>query len=251
MRLDRVTITGADNSVRPLDLARLTDTHPFVEWGILVSRSQTDANGPRWPSRAWISDLQALKIQRAGTDEHPIKLALHVCGRWVRELLMGENAVPLDLLEAFDRVQLNFHADGSPANYRLLREALPSLGERQIIFQIDGAMGKRHLQEMWRLDPEGELDLVPLFDVSHGRGVLPESWPSPIAPGVYHGYAGGLGPVGLTAQLDHIDRAAGSSRVWVDMETNVRSHDDRTFDLEKVRLVLEAAQHHIAAPAAT
>ena len=31
--LDRVTITGADDSVRPTDLLELSREFPFVEWG--------------------------------------------------------------------------------------------------------------------------------------------------------------------------------------------------------------------------
>ena len=63
MKLDRVTITGADDSVDPLQLRALSLEFPFVEWGILVSHSNTICTSypkPRFPSPKWIADLQGL-----------------------------------------------------------------------------------------------------------------------------------------------------------------------------------------------
>ena len=37
MILDRVTITGADDSIHVEQLAELSQAYPYVEWGILVS----------------------------------------------------------------------------------------------------------------------------------------------------------------------------------------------------------------------
>ena len=38
MKLTRVTITGADDSVEPRALAELSEAFPFVEWGLLMSK---------------------------------------------------------------------------------------------------------------------------------------------------------------------------------------------------------------------
>jgi hypothetical protein len=94
---------------------------------------------------------------------------------------------------------------------------------------------------------------------------LPKAWPNPIylkstESGQvlnrwdYHGYAGGLGPDNLEEQIPRILEAAsykGFSKeiqegdIWIDMETKVRSDQDRQFDLEKVEHCLEIAAPHI------
>ena len=77
-----------------------------------------------------------------------------------------------------------------------------------------------------------------LFDLSHGAGVLPEQWPKPL-PGIRCGYAGGLSPDNIKEQLTLISAAVGDTPIWIDMETHVRSNNDRLFDLGKVEQVLK------------
>jgi hypothetical protein len=77
--------------------------------------------------------------------------------------------------------------------------------------------------------------------------VVPSTWPAPI-PGVdYHGYAGGLGPKTLPVELPRIAAAAGAARTWIDMESRVRSADDKLLDLHKVRACLAFAANEGAA----
>jgi hypothetical protein len=259
MRLDRVTITGADDSIgHPANLIPLTKEFPFVEWGILASRSQ-NGDGvrgntiffPRYPSFRWIAQLKEL------SDSNKMNLSLHLCGKWVRDLLVGEISVPSSLLDgpAFQRVQLNFHAEKTACNPPQFHAALNSIGSKrrptmesatQWIFQIDGANGNVHLESLYGendLD-RGDVDAVPLFDISGGAGILPTEWPKPEymendVDNIYHGYAGGLGPETLQQQFPLIADAAGETRIWIDMETSVRSDGDRLFDLDKVRRCLE------------
>jgi hypothetical protein len=68
--------------------------------------------------------------------------------------------------------------------------------------------------------------------------VLAKEWPKPLED-VLCGYAGGLGPDNIEAQLELISKAVGNREIWVDMETHVRSNDDQRFDLDKVEKVLE------------
>lgn len=246
MILDRVTITGADCSVSPRDLAALSEEFPFVEWGILVSASQGTAEKnhvfvPRFPDKEWIEDLKKVAAQ------NPMQLSMHICGRWVRQLLLGKVDLPEWLIHgpAFRRIQLNFHAEDTPCNPQEFYISLLSLGHRQYIFQIDGVVGNKHLESVYaENDDKFIIDAVPLFDVSGGAGTLPKEWPKPCYMAndvdyVYHGYAGGLGPDNLETQLPLIAEVAGNARIWVDMETKVRSEDDKQFDLGKVRKCLE------------
>lgn len=245
MNLDRVTITGADNSVKQSDLLELTREFPFVEWGILVSASRTHAidGSPRFPSKAWIARLQDL-----AAEHKELRLSLHVCGKWVRDLLIGKTSDMPHWLSGpqFPRWQLNFHAEVMPINAEAFREALMMMCEgKQVIFQIDG-----HLGQQYAADADSEkgspYEVVPLFDGSHGAGVLPGEWPRPFDLDTYHGYAGGLGPENLSDQLPRIAHAAGEARFWVDMETKVRSEADQKFDLAKVRRCLEIARDFMA-----
>jgi len=70
-----------------------------------------------------------------------------------------------------------------------------------------------------------------LFDESKGRGVVASSWPPP-PPNAKFGYAGGLGPATLGAQLPLMRAAVSSSSsehgrqsasFWVDMESSLRT----------------------------
>lgn len=82
-------------------------------------------------------------------------------------------------------------------------------------------------------------NVAALFDLSHGAGLLPAEWPSGF-PGRYCGYAGGLSPVNVAAQLDRVAEVAGGP-FWVDAETHLRSGDDQVFDLARVESFLAAA----------
>lgn len=253
MNLDRVTMTGADHSIRPEDLLSLSQEFPFVEWGILVSNSSTGRS--RFPYYEWIIKLQEV------ASVHPLQLSLHICGRWTRDLLIGYASLPPFMLNYFQRVQLNFHADRTKCEPDKFAKALSEISDgRQFIFQLDGALGNEHMEQVSdSADCAGmNLDCVGLFDVSGGAGIVPREWPKPqylyCVPGEhgegvevfeYHGYAGGLGPDTLEQELPRIAEAAGDCRIWIDMETRVRSDDDRVFDLEKVRRCLEICQPHV------
>lgn len=244
--LDRVTFTGPDNSIKPEDLLALSREFPFVEWGILASAGQT-GKCPRFPDTSWIEALQKLHGQ------NDMNLSLHLCGRWVRELLKGRVIFSRDLLHSFQRVQLNFHAEKSLCDPEQFVSALIWIGDpRQFIFQIDGGIGNEHLEAVFAYAGE-VVDAVALFDISGGAGILPERWPKPLYFASaneyrYHGYAGGLGPNNLEEQLPLILEAADGGRIWIDMETRVRSGDDKIFDLDKVRRCLEIAAPYVRTP---
>lgn len=262
MAIDRVTITGADDSVRPQDLIPLTREFPFVEWGILASENNTHQRMgcPRYPSPRWLADLQAV----AETTGQLPNLALHINGRWVRKLLVGENIVPHEHFHCFGRVQLNFHAERNNCLPRDFAACLNAIG-KTFIFQLDGAKGNAHMDAA---NEYAAKNCHGLFDVSGGAGILPNEWPKPIYldvdPGehgggieyhAYHGYAGGLGPENLDEQIPRILAAAAGTehtregRIWIDMETRVRSDNDRTFDLAKVRRCLEISAPFVRAAA--
>lgn len=242
MRIKQIAFTGADDVTDPRLLVDLSRQVPQVEWGILMSRKMEGER--RFPTLGWLRRL--VKVALA-TPSQP-RLAAHLCGAALREVVAGDFLLYRerhDVLWVFNRVQLNFHGtkigqvDGlrsvlSPGSgYTVwdgVRHAHP-----EFIFQMDGV----NEDTFHALRGEG-LPVSPLFDLSHGEGAAPEAWPPPV-PGLYCGYAGGLGPHNLAEQLPRIADAAGGRDVWIDMETLVRNDDD-VFDLDKVKRCLDIAE---------
>lgn len=216
MKLDRVTMTGADDSIEPEQLVELSNEFPFVEWGILLSASRFGGN--RFPSREWLERLYEVLRQTPA-----MAVSFHVCGQWVREIC-GGNWTPLfvnigPILHYGKRVQLNFHAYQhllAPRFVEAIKERCTEHGW-QVIFQCVAVTDR--LVSVVR---GAGLDVVPLYDKSGGTGVVPNNWPKAIG-GVYSGYAGGLGPDNLASELPVIAEAAGDERFWIDMETKIRT----------------------------
>jgi hypothetical protein len=229
--LDRVTVTGADDSVAPATLGVLSDVYPRTEWGILVSENQTIIEGgtPRFPSMEWLQALHSEACRRE------LQLSLHLCGRWVRELCKGSWG-PLigalgSIMDVFQRVQLNFHGYVHKLVPKEFFKSLRLLDgqfneSKQYIFQLDG------VNDWIASNACGEgLDVSVLYDRSGGAGKLPEEWTAPMA-GIYTGYAGGLGSENVTEQLEKLEQLVGDEPTWIDAETRVRT--DEKFDQDKV-----------------
>ncbi len=224
MTLNRVTITGADDSISAHELKSLSREFPFVEWGILFSMTQQGR--PRFPSERWIDHLP-----------EGLNYAAHLCGRYASDLVLTVHfswaSNPNNHPNIFQRIQLNYRGQFHRA-HSYLGNALAYLPDTRWIFQCDGVND----QSVYRLVREEPELRAPLFDTSGGAGVLPDSWPRAWEDS-YCGYAGGLGPDNVTAQLDRIVVAAHELPFWIDMQRRVRSEDDVQFDLGKVRRVLE------------
>lgn len=234
MILDRVTITGADQWTYIPEMVEISQEFPFVEWGILFSAKHQGVS-PRYPAEEW---LQAL---RKTAEKLPLNLSAHLCGRWVRDVVIDASLTfkeqRKDLWPLFQRVQLNFHAEPHKRHHAFAGRLLEDPG-KQYIFQIDGRN-----DDLWEHARTVLGDrAVPLFDRSGGAGELPDQWPK-VFEDVYGGYAGGLGPDNLTSQLELIEAAAGKARIWIDMETRVRTEEK--FDLAKVRRAVEQASEWI------
>lgn len=238
--LRKVTITGADDSIDPISLFQIAERYPFVEWGILLSKSSE--GNPRFPSTRWLREL--VELQSAGTD-NKISLSGHICGRWVRDICSGGFEFynnMRDIILSFQRFQLNFHSylHRIHSTERFV-ESLRSINIRgqQIIFQFDNVNNS-----LLDSAKDNGVDAVPLFDLSGGAGVLPKEWKQPV--GDYCGYAGGLSPDNLEAQLTLIADKLNGVTIWIDAETRLRSNNDRQFDLKKVNEFLATAKFWLA-----
>lgn len=239
MEITKVTVTGADDSISPRSLIEIAEEFPFVEFGILLSKNQIGCT--RFPSADW---LRGLEDCCNSLPKFGLNLSGHICGRWVREILLGK--WPLDefieLLgpdfydHLFGRWQLNTHG----VSHEWRPEFISSLKRswlREVIFQYD-EVNKEVLQAAIE---SGAENISALFDLSHGAGVLPRAWPG-LIPGVRMGYAGGLSPENVAAECGKIALSVGEASIWIDAETHLRSDGGQFFDLHKVRDFLRAAK---------
>lgn len=240
MHLTHCTLTGVDAKTDLQELADLSAQYPIAEWGLLYSPKRQGQPG-RYPSIAMLG--KAL----AELPDH-VRVALHVCGQGVPDLLAGEATVSglvARVVGRGGRVQLNFNQTREPIDLAALRGILEANPALKVITQQNEAN-----MSVWAA-LQGIGNHAVLFDSSGGRGILSGQWAHPLS-GVSCGYAGGLGRDNLADQLEAIAVAAGPSSTWIDMEGSLRVQDADGHDwlsLEHCADCLEIASEHIPRPA--
>jgi hypothetical protein len=224
-----VTITGADDAVDPQDLLNLSREFPFVEWGILLSRSRERT--PRYPSLEWVAnagDLWALARPRP-------RCAIHLCGEAARDAMVGRMTWGTEAACLLPkRVQVNGYIPANTFGLRMIARHL----------FVSFVLQARSSGDLPRcaLDAIEIGNVSVLYDPSGGRGVETNSWWA--APGaVRPGFAGGIGPSNVRQAVEGIrgylnDCALDVDNFWIDMESGVRD-ENGWFDLGRVRQVLE------------
>ncbi len=223
MALLRLTFTGADGATNLDDLASIASRHKrFVEWGILLP----PGGKSRFPNLAWVQEIVGMARWEG------IALSGHLCPPWTGRFLSGSATIADLVGDCFQRIQVNTH--GEPYYpHPGIKGAMEGDSEREYILQIDNA-------NPWqRLGP----NIKGLYDLSHGGGVVPDSWPKPSHSWV--GYAGGLGPHNLAREIPKILEAARGADIWIDLETHVRTNGE--FDLDKVRRCIAIAEPFLGA----
>lgn len=242
VKLTHCTLTGVDEATSLVALAELALKFPISEWGFLYSPKQQGKPG-RYPSVPFLMD--ALDILPPF-----VRVALHVCGAGVQQLLDNEivvTALVSKIARRHGRVQLNFNQTRNPLDIDQLRAFLMQNRSLSVITQHNEANA-----EVYRALGDMSNHAV-LFDASGGQGKAPEQWPTPLS-GVSCGYAGGLGPNTLVNAWTAIQKAINETRsedgtsypTWIDMEGALRSvkldTDNTTFDtfsLAQCEFVLE------------
>ena len=221
--LNRVTITGADDFTDPLELLDLALSYPWLEFGILVSKSREGS--PRYPSRDWQKKL--LKIS------HRMNLSMHVCGKYAREMFAGElrwESLP-PIRDGVHRVQINGETPGdrhlSAAGLALELEGRGL----SVIFQYPRASA---YMESCR---EQGLKCAPLLDESGGEGRQVRAW-SDLPDCEYVGYAGGIGPEDVAETVGTI-MAFRQGPFWIDSEGRMREDERDVLSTKKTRRHLE------------
>ncbi len=236
-RLKRVTLTGIDEKTPIEALYEITRRAPYVEFGVLYSNKLSGQG--RYPRLKWMDNLAAISCARPG-----LNLALHVCGSAVGDLFAGEGHVSV-LANSFNRIQVNFISTRYSAD--LVRQLLRDRSGQTIITQHNFAN-----KNLWK-ELEGFNNHSVLFDASGGRGIGPDAWQRPLyldpalgesASKPMCGYAGGLGPENLEAQLRDIDKASMGEPFWIDAESKLRNRVDE-FDLVLAQKFVDIAAKRI------
>jgi phosphoribosylanthranilate isomerase len=228
MKIDKVTITGADNDVDCLKLAKLTEKYPFVEWGVLFSKSREGTN--RYPDSMWIQSLAKFNIP----------LSAHFCGWWAKQVLEESNfELMSDLHDSYKRIQLNYNFKNElPENGTHLLNYLALETNKDVIIQYNDNNAEA-VDFLDNLRRNSNLNI--LYDRSGGRGTEIQEIESPFKS--YTGYAGGINCDNVKDICEMITSHKSESTVWIDLESGVRTDDK--FDLNKVETILEICDQYV------
>ncbi|GKY92621.1 hypothetical protein MPSEU_000232200 [Mayamaea pseudoterrestris] len=240
---------GVDDSVDPGELIDFAAQYPQAEFGVLF---RPDLEGtPRYASRNWVEQLVKLVLNQQQQRGNDMKLAAHLCGSRVNQVL---DATPQGLeflrqLEhwGFRRIQINATAVNGVDTSRLAESATSLIQTVANFPNLEFILQKNdETRPLWEALLQKNNASMPknvsmLVDESKGTGLLAKTWPSP--PADYEiGYAGGIGSSNVQTVIQDIQSVAPGRSVWIDMESSLRTvNDDGTdiFDLDKCRKVMQ------------
>ncbi|MHB1641372.1 MAG: hypothetical protein ACYCS8_01770 [Acidithiobacillus sp.] len=235
MPVTKITLTGVDENTSLHQLVAISNAHPFVEWGFLYSPKQQGKPG-RFPSVLFLKKALALAPSS-------VRIAIHVCGAGVGDLLDREPTVTalVELLTARSgRLQLNFNHRKRPVDLLSLATFITDQPNLPVITQIHG--GNLEVQpELFEILGFALENHALLFDASGGRGQVATVLEAP-RYGIHCGYAGGIGPDNIVERVTAINAIVGDLDTWIDMESSLRTTTDGTdwFDLQKCQATLDA-----------
>ena len=215
------TFTGVDNKTSLTSLQILANRYNNIEFGILVSKNNTDLDKVnRFPSFETID-----KVLNADLPS----VSCHICGELARHYVnTGDFSEIRDFLgqqrvAKFSRFQLNIRGYD---NYKLfvIEEDI------HIIIQVSDAKSYQYFYQMQELNPN---KVEALIDYSGGHGKL--GCFNYVSDGdEIFGYAGGINANNVAYILGYIEgRMESDVNYWIDMESSVRTDD--WFDTSKVR----------------
>lgn len=248
MRLSTIVLSGANEHTDAQAIISLCKNCSYLaELGIQVSGEKAYySSGRYW----WLQLLCHL----ATPD---INIALHLNKDWVEDFCAGKIPPELETFLALS------HPDGSPKikriqlNFKIGREKKPDL------YTLLSTM-KRYARHDFILSyNDSNQDFIRqirksgfkigalLYDSSFGEGIAPSKRPAPVFNDVYQGYAGGLSPDNVVAELEKIDTVVPPGKsFFIDAEGKLKGEDGH-LSLEKCKIFLTRAyawawQQHVA-----
>lgn len=255
MKLQYVTLTGADEKTNISDLKEISKEYPFVEWAFLLS-SDGKSDRARYPSLGWIANAVA-ELENSN-------IAIHLWGSIVGEYLYGiRNLEWFSYLIGYSdsRVQINLprYIDISSEAFKsTLSSFLRNKNNSYLKFILQHTEANSDsISEIFKSHEFAHINnLQILRDCSGGRGVREDGWKTPSnLPGhVSYGFAGGIGPDTVENDLIALNDIVGDNSTWIDMESKIRMRhgyrdgnrmiETNILDLDACRKVLEISKKY-------
>ncbi len=229
--IDLCTFTGLDDRSDLSRIVALSAEFPYLEFGVLLSRTPEDKDA-RYPAYRQIESIVKTLSGR-------VRLALHVCGRAVGEFVEGASDIDELVSAGIGRIQLNFSLPKVAFSTEELDAAISRTSAKVITqhFPSNSAL----------VTALASADHQVLHDLSGGRGIAATDHVPPF-PGKYTGYAGGMGPENALETASAIAAVSGDTPVWIDMESRIRT--DGYLDLDKCESVARVVRPLISATGA-
>lgn len=219
MKLRYISLTGADDKTDISLLENFSEHFPLFECAILM-----------FPERDCLARNPSLMWRKKFYQSSVKNRALHLCGSAI-EKFANKDKLLLNEINQFQRVQINLKPQyASVALVEALVKVVKENPHIEFITQHNSV--NTQYFPYWN-DVQNHSYL---FDASLGKGVAPETWPTPVE-GKRCGYAGGWNPLNTVDNLNKIAQVAGNKAVWGDMESGVRTNDE--LDKEKCLIVLQ------------
>ena len=220
--LNRVTFTGVDDRTNVRDLVDLTKRFPFVEFGVLISKGNTNRNVVnRYPNATIFKKLK----------NNGLNLSCHLCGSVARNIVKKDDWNEFfDLLgkdyEIFNRFQLNV------SGVKGFSRDIHFIEDKDFIIQLKEDMS---LYDFYKDLP----NVYGFQDNSGGVGKFVDNW---VKSDRYFGYAGGLNIDNVESVINKLC-VVNSADFWIDMETSVRTYD--WFDINKCEQILKVCEPYV------
>lgn len=248
MRLSTIVLSGANEHTDAQAIISLCKNCSYLaELGIQISGEKAYySSGRYW----WLQLLCHL----ATPD---INIALHLNKDWVEDFCAGKIPPELETFLALS------HPDGSPKikriqlNFKIGREkkldlyTLLSTMKRYARHDFILSYNDSNQDFIRQIRESGFKIGALLYDSSFGEGIAPSKRPAPVFNDVYQGYAGGLSPDNVVAELEKIDTVVPPGKsFFIDAEGKLKGEDGH-LSLEKCKIFLTRAyawawQQHVA-----
>ncbi len=229
MIIHTIALAGIDNNVSIEDILELVHSFPQVELGICLS--QASMGKARYPTIDYLTAL---------AEHKHVRLSAHICGQWMKDILLGKATIKEDLSsiwDRFSRIQFNYvdyltNEEKVAGDYKTKAENLLRTVKENyftgkgLIFPLNP-----HSEVLLNEYVLGHHFAQVLHDCSMGLGKLPEKWPAPFHS--YHtGYAGGLSPENIATEVVRISEVVpDNTAIWIDAESGLRTNNE--FDMQK------------------
>lgn len=242
MQLKCITCSGPNEHTNKDELLTLLEEFPLAEIAVQVSEKKCLKDMPRYQ---WIHNLQQMLM----CERLIINAAIHVNLQWCNDFAQGKIAPDLmkilslrdyngDLF--FKRVQLNFTIGITETPQpEMLYNVFRSLPQRRFIVPYNRETAEI-VHDLYRMGAVFDC----LYDESFGKGIVPATREPAVFPDIVQGYAGGITPDNVEAELEKIvdayARVPNVSEVFIDAHKGLENAE-KHFDIAKCRHYLQKA----------